>query len=901
MRGRKRWRVRGPGGHERELEAELRFHFERTVEDLEAAGCSREEAEREAHRRFGDVGQYRRKLGRIDRGTARRRRWWRRLDAAEGAMRQAIRGIVRSPGLLAGVVLAFALGIGANATMFGIVDRLLLSPPSHVVEPDGVKRLVVDRYVPFLGTNVQGTSIAWADYRDFESVSQFEAVAAYLPRTVMVGRGESAERASAQFVSASWWPLLGVRPVVGRFFGPEEDRVGAEAVVVVGYRMWKRRFGGDASVLGRTLDYGFGPATIIGVAPKGFTGVDLGRVDIWAPIVPSGAKALGPEWVGDNRGMFWLRAVGRLAPGTSVAVAEAAATAAHRAGRAPTSGEGRYDPEARIVAAPLIVARAALQHLGDHEASGTFAGEAAAQEAKVALWLAGVSLVVLLIACVNVANLLLARAIRRRRETAIRVALGVSRGRLIAQTVAEGVLLAALGGAAALLVTRWGGDLVRGVLLPGVEFADSGLGTRVLPFVLAVSLLAGLIAAVVPAIEATRRELGDTIRLTAGGITRSTRRVRAALSMAQATLSVVLLVGAGLFLRSLRNLDALDLGFDADGLYVATLDVEGGSLTEAEKHVFYPEAAERLSSRRGVRSVSWSQGVPYYTSFATRVELPGRDSLPTPRSGGPYLNGVDLDYFRTLGLRVVRGRAFAPVDFASGLSVIVNQALARLWWPDEDALGQCMQIGEGEVRPCSTVVGVVEDARRGSIFEDPNPQYYVPNTSAAVDDFGEALFIRLAGDDAGIVPELRRTLLELSPRLRFVDIRPISDLSASETRAWKLGATMFTLFGGLALLVAALGLYSVLAFDVAQRTREIGLRNALGAGSGRILSGVVGRSVRIAVAGTALGVAIALLLAPRVEALLFDTSARDPVTLAIVTGVLLLTAVVAAAVPGWRA
>lgn len=868
------------------------------------SGRTREEAEAEARRRFGDESRYRRELGRIDRGTAWRRRVARLLDSMEGTMRQVLRGIVRSPGLTAGVVLAFALGIGANATMFGIVDRLLLTPPAHIARPDGVKRLVVERYVSFLNERVQSTSITYADYRDLESVSQFGVVAGYQPRSVMVGRGESAERAQAELVTASWWPLLGVRPVLGRFFGPEEDRIGGEDIVVIGYMMWKRRFGGDASVLGRAIDFGFGPYTVIGVAPRGFTGVDLGRVDIWAPLVSTASKVLGPEWVGDSRGMYWLRAIGRLAPGASVTVAEAAATAAHRAGRAAAPGGGQYDPEARVLAASLITARAALRNARDHELGGSFAGRTAAQEAKVALWLAGVSLVVLLIACVNVANLLLARAIRRRRETAIRIALGVSRGRLIAQTVAEGMLLAALGGVAALLVARWGGELVRGVLLPGVEFADNGLGARVLPFVLAMSLLAGLVAAIIPAFEATRRQPGDTIRLTAGGITRSTQRVRAALSMAQATLSVVLLVGAGLFLRSLRNLDALDLGFDPDGLYVATLDVEGGSLTEPEKRTFFPQAAERLASQPGVRSVGWSQGVPYYYSFATRVELPGRDSLPIARSGGPYINGVNLDYFRTLDLRIVRGRAFESADFASGLSVIVNEALARLWWPAGDALGQCMQIGgedNGPPSPCSTVVGVVEDARRGSILEEPNPQYYVPNTSGAISDYAEALFIRISGDEARIVPGLRRTLLELSPRLRFVNIRPIADLSATELRAWKLGATMFTLFGGLALLVAALGLYSVLAFDVAQRTREIGLRSALGAGSGRILSGVVGRALRITAMGGAIGVVLAVLLAPRVEKLLYETRARDPLTLAAVAAVLLLTAVVAAAVPGWRA
>ena len=884
---------------DREVDEELDFHFEQGVSDLMGRGRTRESAEAEVRRRFGDEAAYRRELGRIDRGTERRRRWTRRVDATESTMRQVLRGIVRSPGLTAGVVLAFALGIGANATMFGIVDRLLLSAPAHIADPDGVKRLLVDRYVSFLNYRVQSMSVTLPDYTDLVSLPQFTEVAAYQPQQVIIGRGESARRASAVMASASWWRLLGVQPRVGRFFVEAEDRIGGEPVAVIGYSLWQRMFGGDPSAVGRTLDFGHGPFTVIGVAPRGFTGVDLWGVDIWVPLRLGGALMVGTEWLGESRGMYWLRLVGRLAPGTSEDVALAAATAAHRAGRQAAPSSGEYDPEARVVAAPLIAARAALQGAG----KGSPARQGPAQAGQVALWLGGVSLVVLLIACVNVANLLLARAIRRRRETAIRVALGVSRGRLVAQTVVEGVALAALGGAAALLVTRWGGDIVRGVLLPGVEFADAGLGARVLPFVCALSLLAGLVAAIVPAVEATRRDVGDTIRLTAGGITRSTQRVRSVLSMAQATLSVVLLVGAGLFLRSLHNLGALDLGFEPEGLWVVTPDVEGGSFTDDEKRVFFPAAAERLAAQPGVAGVAWSQAVPYNWSFATRVLLPGRDSLPVSRSGGPYYNGVNLDYFRTLDLRLLRGRAFEQADFASGFSVVVNEALVRLWWPDRDPLGECMQIGGDDDEPvaCSTIVGVVEDARRGSLLEDPNPQYYVPNTHPVISNFGEAMFVRISGDEARIVPVLRRTLLELSPRLRFVTIQPIAELSAKELSGWKLGATMFTLFGLLALVVAALGLHSVLAFDVAQRTREIGLRNALGAGTGRLLSIVVGRAVRITAAGAAIGVAIALVVAPRVEQLLYQTRARDPLTLAAVTAVLLVTALAAAAIPGWRA
>jgi predicted permease len=478
----------------------------------------------------------------------------------------------------------------------------------------------------------------------------------------------------------------------------------------------------------------------------------------------------------------------------------------------------------------------------------------------------------------------------------------VSRGRLIGQTLADSVLLAALGGVAAVLVTRWGGAIVRSVLLPGVEFPDNGLGARVLPFILGLSMLAGLIAAIVPAVEATRRSLADTLRLTSGGITRSTHRVRAGLTIAQSALCVLLLVGSGLFVRSLRSVQALNAGFDPDGLLVATLVIEGGSLSEEEKRAFFPAAVERLASQPRVRAAAWSQSVPFYTSWIADLRIPGRDSLPSPRSGGPYINAASPDYFRTLGLRILRGRGFEPADFSNDNAVIVNDALARLYWPNEDALGACMHIGDAEDNPpCSIVIGVAENASRGSLNEEPNPQLYVPPANPAAGSYGDALFIRVDDDDPATISGIRRTLLALSPRLRYIEIQPISSFNMYELRAWRMGATMFTVFGILALIVAAIGLHSVLAFDVAQRTREIGLRSALGAGTARIISIVVGRAVRMTGIGLAIGVGLALAMAPRIAELLFEVQPRDPATFLITTGVLLVVSIIASSLPALRA
>ncbi len=876
------WRTGPPPGS---IDEELAYHFERVVEELMQQGESREAAEAEARRRFGDAEKYRRDLERIDRAARVGRLWRSGRQALAQSFVTALRSIRRSPGLSAGIILAFALGIGANATMFGIVDRLLLSPPAHIADPDAVHRIVVNRLS--LGERVRTGTVAIGDYEDLLAVPQFAGVAAYSQgMDRIVGRGESARTVKTLLVTGSYWRVLGVRPALGRFFTEEEDRPGGLPVAVLGYSLWQRMYRGAPGVLGQIVDFGFGPYTIIGVAPRGFTGVELDAVDLWAPALAAGATIMGKDWVATGqRHAYWLHPVVRLAPGATAAAAEAAATGLHRAGRREDIARGYYDAAVRIEAAPLIAAR---------DPDGP-------KEARVAAWLAGVSAIVLLIACVNVANLQLARAIRQRRETGIRLAMGISRARLAGQTLVESVLLAGLGGLAALVITRWGGDVVRRVLLPDVAWTDHGWSARGLLFLLVLCLLTGVLSGLVPAFTATRRSVADVLRTSSGGIARSTNRVRTALSMAQAALSVVLLVGAGLFVRSLGRVQSMDLGFDMKGLLTAEPVADASSLSGDQKDRFYAAAAELLAQQPGVRSAAFSGGVPFWFSFATDLRIPGRDSLPTPPSGGPYVSAISRDYFRTMDLRLLSGRDFQPAEFnGKALVVVVNQALANLFWPDGKALGACLIIGS-DTAPCSTVVGVVENARRSSLIEQPSAQYYVPMGHAGVQQQPRRLFFRTTRTDATFLAQLRAALLALEPRLRYVIIQPLSDLAETQLRSWKLGAAMFSVFGLLALVVATLGLYSVLAFDVAQRTREIGLRSALGAGT-RHLLGIVGASaVRVTVLGLAIGLGVALLLAPRVRDLLYNTSPYDPPTLAAVTLVLLLVAVLAGSVPAWRA
>lgn len=891
---------------QRDLEEELSFHFDSVVEEEMRRGRSREEAEREAHRRFGDEARYRKELRRMDTRTSVRRRWRERADALVTTIVHAWRGIRRTPGLAAGIVLAFALGIGANATVFGIVDRLLLSAPPHIVNPDGVKLLVVDRFVSFMNGRVASVAMTWPDYQDLVTLESFESVAAHTsPRELTVGRGEEAERINATLVSASYWHVLGVRPVLGRLFTEEEDRAGAAGTALISWGYWQRRFGGARSVLGETIDFGYGPYTVIGVLPRGFTGVTLSETDVWLPIVTAGLALQGDSWM-TGRGYYWFGAIGRLAPGVTEERAMAQASAAHRGGRATEIESGRYDAGALIVPVPIVPGKAPRKttNAGEYVVNGPRASWG--MESDVALWLAGVSAMVLLIACVNVANLLLARAMRQRREVGIRLALGVSRRRLLGQTLMEALLLAFAGGVAALLAARWGGDLLRSTLLPNISWEYGSTSGRTILVSFGLALLAGLVAALPPAREAARGDVAGALRASAAGITRSTNRTRALLAVTQAALSVLLLVGAGLFLRSLQRVTTQDLGFAADELTLLQPVFDAGSMPRPERVRFFEAAVDRLRTVPGIEAASFSQGIPMWTSYAYPLEAEGLDSIPDHRNGGPYVYAAGPDYLETFGLRVVRGRGFEESDrYGAPPVALVNEAFARHLWPGQEALGKCLRIDQDDDEPpvpCTRIVGIVGDVRRNAVREEPTPQYYVLLEQGVLDEPSPEVFVVRSRDAAALdVAAIRRALFQVDSRVRWVEPTPFRELIDPQIRSWRLGATMFTVFGALALLVAAIGLYSVIGFDVAQRTREIGLRAALGADRRRILTMIVRRGVLMAGTGAALGLLAAVMLAPRLGDLLFDTSPRDPVILGAVGLVLVIVACLASGIPGLRA
>ena len=871
-----------------DVDEELALHLELRARQLEARGWPPALARAEAERRFGAIDDVRRALRRTARRTERTMHLRDLIDAFVQDLRHAARGLRREPRLTAMVTLILALGIGANAAMFGIVDRLLLRGPAHVREPGRVVRLYATTQVPGRGTFTSGT-FGWVTYGLMREARSFTHVAAYAGAETTTGSGSDAQLVRGAQATWDFFPLLGVQPALGRFFGAsEDDPAGAARVVVLDHGFWQRRYGGDSAVLGRTIELGGEPYTIIGVTPRGFTGAELDARDLWIPMSVRGPRVT-ENWT-QSWNAQWLRVIGRLRPGATLSGAGAEATTLFRRGY---TGDEPPMAAAVLAGAPLWFDEAGRE----------------TRETTVARWLVGVSAIVLLIACANVANLLLARAMRRRREVAVRLALGVSRARLVRLLLSDGIVLALLGGAASLAVAWWGGALVREVLLPDVAWDGAPVDGRVLAFTALAAIMTAILVGLVPAIQGSRADLGAALKAGAreGGGQRG--RTRSALAVAQTALSVLLLVGAGLFVRSLTSARSLPLGIEPDRVLTAAVrwpSLRGlpDSLRAAERArrtAFDVEALQAARRMPGVEHAALVVGTPFQSIFTVRLRIPGRDSLPQIGTGGPYIAAVTDDYFATAGTRLLRGRAFTSADRAGSERVaIVNLTMANALWPAGDAIGQCLLIGADPAVPCARVVGVVEEARRMELRERPAMQYYVPfGQEQGIG--GTKLFVRPRGDALAFIEPLRRELQRLRPSLGYVDIATLQESVDPQLRSWRLGATMFGMFGALALLVAAVGLYSVLAYLVLQRTHEIGVRIALGARPKDVVRLVARHGATAAVLGASIGLALALIGGRFIEPLLFETSPRDPVVLATVIAVLLVAAALASLVPARRA
>jgi putative ABC transport system permease protein len=814
-----------------------------------------------------------------------------RFEALRDDLRYAIRQLRRAPAFSAALALTFALGIGANATMFEILDRLLFRPPAFMPETERVGRVYLRRPRPD-GTERIDNNISYLRYTELrEHTRAFATTAAiFQDDRRIVGEGSAAEGVPVGLVSASFWDLFTVRPEIGRFFTPDEDRTpNGTDVAVVSHGYWVTRLGGDRNALGKPLRIGGRRFTIIGVTPKGFHGVWATSTAAYIPITAAASDMFGSGRYYLEHNTSWLEMIARLKPGVTPEVASSELTAAFRRSRTDAAAAARTPTTIRPQDLALT--------------SGEFAplqmdrGPKASASAKVATWLAGVAAIVLLIACANVANLLIARGIRRRREIAVRVALGVGRGRLVAQLLTESILIAVLGGALGLVLAHFGGGAARTLLLPQVDWSlVPAFDSRVLLFTAAAAILTGVLTGLAPAAHALRADVNRSLKAgeREGGGQRA--RVRTLLLLSQAALSVVLLIGAALFVRSLRNVETLDLGWDPDRVLLIGMDLRGTELTQEQRDAMTQRVVERVRAMPGVTSASTLFSIPFESTWSEDVFVPGMDSSAHLHTF--VINPVGDDYFTTMGTRILRGRAVGASDPAKGqLVAVVSEAMGKLLWKGKDPIGQCLRLG-ADTSPCREVVGIAEDMTFGDLKDDDSMQLYVPGTQERA---GGSIVARVAGDPRLQAEPLRRQIQQLLPGMGYARVRPISVVLDPVLRQWRLGATMFTIFGFIALVLAAVGLYGVIAYDIAQRMREMGVRVALGAQAGDIRRLVLWQGIRVAAGGAALGVLAAAFASKYIAELLFNTSPRDPLAFIGAAVTILLVSILATLIPARRA
>jgi predicted permease len=539
------------------------------------------------------------------------------------------------------------------------------------------------------------------------------------------------------------------------------------------------------------------------------------------------------------------------------------------------------------VAKPRAIAASILSERGPN----------ASDVGKVATWVGAMSLIVLVIACANVANLLLARALRRRREIALRLALGVRRMRLFRQLLTESVVLAMLGGVAGMLIAHWGGAALRSFLQERSEAAAGFRDPRTMLYAAAAAFTVGLLTGLAPILQATRARLTEDLKSGAREGYHGRSRARTTLLVLQGALSVLLLIGAGLFVRSLQNVRSVRMGYDVDPVLLVNLNMRGETLDSAQGQALRERLVQAAKTIPGVENASRQAAVPFWSTWSTSLYVQGIDTVG--RLGQFNLNAVSPEYFATMGTRLLRGRALEATDVAGAPRVmVVSEAMGRVLWPGRDPIGQCIRQNADTV-PCTTVVGIAENIKAQNIGADSSFYYYVP--AAQHSPSGGGLFVRVRGDGRKAMETVRQRLQREMPGASYVTITPFSQIIGGETRSWQLGATMFAAFGGLALVLAAVGLYSVIAYNVTQRTHELGVRVALGARSPDVIRLVVGDGLRVAGVGVALGAGVALWGGRWVEPLLFDVSPRDPLIFATVALTLVLVAVAASWTPARRA
>lgn len=800
----------------------------------------------------------------------------------------------RSPAFTICAVLCLAVGMAASTTMLQVIDTLLLRPPGGVRDPGDVRvvQFAIGRAVrPSPGS----MAMHGASYDDYQALRDrlhgVRAVAGFHTERLSLGRGRDARPVTAAFVSGSYFRLLGVQPMLGRpLAGDHLDDAGSTLPVVISFDLWRGRFGGDSTVLGRSVTLGKGTYRVAGVAPAGFRGVTrIQAVDCW---VPFGAAI--HELFHDDRAAFEARSAGFVQPVVRLAHGSrpgALATRVAAIEKARLTGHFGAQMSGQPVAATLAQLAPGLG--GDRTT-----------DVSIALWLAAMGTIVLLIACANVAGLFLVRALSRDREIAIRYALGASRGQVARLFVAEAGTVAVLAALLATAVRSFASAIAGAAIAPELDGIRAGGDGHVIVTAGLVAIGAAL-ACAMPAV----RHSGRTHRLRlASAMTARTAAGRTVLLVGQMALATALVACAGLFVASWRHVASIPLGFSPDAVLVGRTPLFDVGYTTSRSRDAYERMAERVRGVPGVTAVSLASRIPFAEPLGNPVTIPGvapnaiRAAARSPL--GPELNVVTPAFFRTMGIVLVRGRLFDSMDVATtGAPVaIVNERMARTLWGGA-ALGACVEIQswvDTATPPCSRIVGIVRDTRSGSVRQMPDLQMYTllgqhPDVAPG------ALLVRGAVAPDALVGAVRDAMLGAGGDLPYADVRPLGAYLEPELRPWRLAAVIFTVFGALALALAAAGLYGVFAYAVARRTRELGVRAALGARAADIVRLVLGDALRLSAVGATLGVALAIAVGGALASLLVGVGRASPIALGGAAAAMLVVTVLAAGVPARRA
>jgi macrolide transport system ATP-binding/permease protein len=874
------------GKCEEELEKELRFHLDEHTSDLMAQGYSPEEARRRARLDLGGPEQVK-EMCRDARGT----RWlWDLLRD----LRYGVRILAKQPGFTAVAVLALALGIGVNTAILSAVNGFVLRP-LPVEKPEELS-------VAFWGRKTDAQvwdKFSYANYVDLrEQNKSFSDLCAVNQTSAAISSGEShnandgarAEVVWGELVSGNYFDVMGVKPALGRVFSPEEDRApNARPVVVLSHSLWQRRFDANAGVVGQTVYLNGQPFTVVGVMPESFLGSAFYlRQAFWAPLMMAQKFGRRAEWKTDRSyGLFNL--YGRLKPGVTMAQAEADLNLV-------------ADGLAKLY--PRDDADTKIQLTTEVDGRYFFATKVIRYGGLLAVVISGL---VLLLACANVANLMLARATARAREIGIRLAIGASRGRIVRQLLTESVLLALLGGALGLAFARWGAGLIQTTVPPvpypiSLDFAPDGY---VLKWMLAVSLLTGVVFGLAPALLASRADLVAVIKGGATKLSHGRRRwnLRGALVVAQVTISLVVLICAGLFIRNLSQARHTDPGFQTENLVAMMINPGLLSYDQETARRYFRELQRRVEAQPGVRAAALASELPLMDSRQSRGPVVKEGEADPPPNQGVIseCSFVTPKYFETVRTPLVLGRDFTDHDTADAPAVvIVNQEFARRFYGTaENAMGKRFRFEQGT--PLMEIVGVAKDGRYGSLYEDRQPYMFLPFYQHQRTAMTLLISAQSSAALPSVVESARREIAQLDARLPVGGVMMADENLSLAFWAPRVAAGMATTFGVLALVLATMGLYSVMTYAVSQRTHEIGIRMALGARLRDVVRLVVSQGMRMALVGVVLGLAGAFALTRVLASLLLGVGTTDPVTFVGVPVLLVAVALLACLVPARRA